>query len=225
MKFSTINPATEEVLDEFEMMSGEQIRGAVQRAREAFESWREVPVSERVQYLLKLGGILRANARRFGEIITKEMGKPIKQSIAVVEKCAWCAEFYAKEGRKWLEDQPIRADGLLHKVAYEPLGVILSIMPWNFPFWQVYRFAVPTILAGNVSLLKHATNVTRCALIIEGTFREAGFPENAFGPSIFLGFQVKKICMFWKVSGNRRYDLSRRATSRRRPLWRRPADA
>jgi len=180
MKFSTINPATEEVLDEYEMMTGEQVTGAVEHARETYDSWRTVPVSERIGYLVKLGGILRANARRFGEIITKEMGKPIKQSIAEVEKCAWCAEFYAQEGGKWLEDQPIEADGLLHKVAYEPLGVILSIMPWNFPFWQVYRFAVPTILAGNVSLLKHATNVTRCALVIESTFREAGFPENVF---------------------------------------------
>jgi len=180
MRFSTINPATEEVLDEYEMMTSAQVKEAVERGRESFESWRLVPVSGRVGYLVKLAEVLRGNARRFGELISKEMGKPIKQSVAEVEKCAWCAEFYAAEGGKWLEDQPVEADGVLHKVSYEPLGVILSIMPWNFPFWQVYRFAVPTILAGNVSLLKHATNVTRCALVIEGTFREAGFPEDVF---------------------------------------------
>ncbi|MCP4713326.1 MAG: NAD-dependent succinate-semialdehyde dehydrogenase [Planctomycetes bacterium] len=180
MIFSTINPATEEVLDEYETMSGEQVAGAIESAREAYESWRLAAIGERLQCMVKLAVILRANARRFGDIITKEMGKPIKQSIAEVEKSAWCAEFYAEEGAKWLESQPIEADGMLHKVAYEPLGVILSVMPWNFPFWQVYRFAVPTILAGNVSLLKHATNVSRSALVIESTFREAGFPKNVF---------------------------------------------
>jgi succinate-semialdehyde dehydrogenase/glutarate-semialdehyde dehydrogenase len=108
------------------------------------------------------------------------MGKPIKQSLTEVEKCAWTAEVYADNAEKWLEEEIVQADGKKHIVAFEPLGVILSIMPWNFPFWQAFRFGIPTLIAGNVSVLKHSNAVPQCALAIEDSFKEAGFPENVF---------------------------------------------
>ena len=112
--------------------------------------------------------------------MTIEMGKPINQALTEVEKCAWTAEVYAGNAGKWLEEETVQADGKKHIVAFEPLGVILSIMPWNFPFWQAFRFGIPTLIAGNVSILKHSNVVPQCALAIEESFREAGFPENVF---------------------------------------------
>jgi acyl-CoA reductase-like NAD-dependent aldehyde dehydrogenase len=180
MKFSTINPATEEVIAEYEMMPPDEVFSVCRGAQEAYLSWRRTEVMERAELLSRLASVLRHNVSRYAGYITTEMGKPIRQSEVEVEKCAWCAEVYADNAADWLEAEEVEADGVLHQVSFEPTGAILSIMPWNFPFWQAFRFAIPTLLAGNVSILKHANNVPQCAFAIEETFQKAGFPENTF---------------------------------------------
>ena len=180
MKFQTINPATEEVIAEYELMPKEKALDAAKESNAAFKQWKDFDVSERAPYFKNLAQILRENKERYAKLMTLEMGKPIKQSFAEVEKCAWTAEVYADNAAKWLEEETVHADGKRHIVAFEPLGVILSIMPWNFPFWQAFRFGIPTLIAGNVSILKHSNHVPQCALAIEEAFREAGFPEYIF---------------------------------------------
>ncbi|MFH1761318.1 MAG: NAD-dependent succinate-semialdehyde dehydrogenase [bacterium] len=180
MKFITINPATEEIIKEHETMPMHKVLNIAEKSHNAFLAWRELKIEERASYLIKLAESLRNNKQEYSEYMTEEMGKPIRDSLAEVEKCAWAADVYAEKGPEWLKDEPVEVDGKKHLVTYQPLGVILSIMPWNFPFWQALRFAIPTILAGNGSLLKHASNVTQSALTIEQVFKEAGFPENLF---------------------------------------------
>lgn len=180
MKFKTINPATEEVIAEYEIMPKDNVLNAAKKSHDAFREWKKLDISERSDYFRKLAGILRNKKEEYSKLMTLEMGKPIKQSLAEVEKCAWCAEVYADKAEKWLEEEIVNADGKNHFVAFEPLGTILSIMPWNFPFWQAFRFAIPTLIAGNVSILKHSNVVPQCALAIEEAFIEAGFPENVF---------------------------------------------
>ncbi|WP_455391609.1 NAD-dependent succinate-semialdehyde dehydrogenase [[Eubacterium] cellulosolvens] len=180
MKFKTINPATEEVNAEYETMSREEVMDIVKECNFAFQSWKKIPIQERIGHIPNLAGELRANIDEFARLITVEMGKPIKESKAEVEKCAWTAEVYAENAEAWLAEEAVDADGKAHRVLYQPLGVILSIMPWNFPFWQALRFAIPTLIAGNVSILKHSNTVPECALAIEKLFMTAGFPENVF---------------------------------------------
>ncbi len=180
MKFQTINPATEEVIAEHELMPKEEVLDAAKKSHAAFFQWKSFDVSERSPYFKNLAQTLRENKEIYSELMTLEMGKPIKQSLAEVEKCAWTAEFYAENAGKWLEDEAVQVDGKNHFVSFEPLGTILSIMPWNFPFWQALRFATPTLIAGNVSILKHSNHVPQCALAIEDAFIKAGFPENVF---------------------------------------------
>ncbi len=180
MKFKTVNPANEEVIAEYDSMSREEVFDIAESCNAAFRKWRDLRVSQRAPYFLRLAEVLRKNKDRFARLMTTEMGKPIKEAAAEVEKCAWTAEVFADKAEDWLREEPMEADGKRHVVFYEPLGVILSIMPWNFPFWQALRFGIPTLLAGNVSILKHASNVPQCALAIEEAFREAGFPDNTF---------------------------------------------
>jgi succinate-semialdehyde dehydrogenase/glutarate-semialdehyde dehydrogenase len=180
MKFQTINPATEEIIAEYVLMSNEEVFKITDLCWNRFLEWREVTLTERTKFIVKLAEVLRNNKREYAEIITTEMGKPITESIAEIEKCAWTAEVYAEHAVSWLSDEEVEADGKFHKVIYQPLGIILSIMPWNFPFWQVLRFAIPTVLAGNVSILKHSNAVPQCALSIEAAFKLANFPENVF---------------------------------------------
>ncbi len=180
MKFQTINPATEEVIAEYEIMPKEELISAAKKSHAAFQEWKQLDISERVDYFRKIAQVLRNNKEKYAKLMTTEMGKPIKQSLTEIEKCAWSSEVYADNAAKWLEEELIQADGKKHIVAFEPLGCILSIMPWNFPFWQAFRFGIPTLIAGNVSILKHSNQVPQCALAIEESFREAGFPENVF---------------------------------------------
>ncbi len=180
MKFKTINPATGEVLREYETMSREEVFEIAQVCHAAYLMWRVLGMSERATYLRRLADALRENKESHARLITSEMGKPITDARAEIEKCAWTAEVFADRGPGWLRDEFSDADGKTHVVTYEPLGVVLSVMPWNFPFWQALRFAIPTVLAGNVSILKHSNTVPECALAIEKAFREAGFPENIF---------------------------------------------
>lgn len=180
MKIKTINPATEEIIETYETMSPETVLEIARQSEEAFQLWRNLTVGERTPYLTALGAVLRKNADEYATLITIEMGKPITQSRAEVEKCAWLSDVYAERAEEWLEEEVAAADGKEHLVTFEPLGVVFSIMPWNYPFWQALRFAVPAVVAGNTSILKHASNVPQCAFAMEAAFKEAGFPENIF---------------------------------------------
>ncbi len=180
MAITTINPATGEVIKEYPLMPPEEVLKVSKEAHKEFLEWRQLSIGDRIPYFKELASVLQSNKEKYAHLITKEMGKPLKESIAEVKKCAWCAEIYAENGEQWLQEEVLEADGKEHKVIYQPLGVILSIMPWNFPFWQAFRFGIPTLIAGNASVLKHARNVTGCALAIEEAFREAGFPRNLF---------------------------------------------
>ncbi len=192
MKIRSINPYTEEVMKEFDLMTPEAVEGEIGKSRRAFSAWSELPASGRASFVRKLGGQLRAEKRRYAEIMTLEMGKPIRESVGEVEKCAWLCDYYADNGQKFLEPEEIGTEAKRSYVLFQPLGIVLAIMPWNFPFWQALRFGVPAVTAGNVVVLKHASNVPMCALAIEEAFRKAGFPENVFktfliGPQDALG--------------------------------------
>ncbi len=180
MTIVTVNPATGRKLRSYRLQKAEQVMEAVDRAHGAFATWREVPVGERAALLKPLAERLRAKADDHSRLMSLEMGKPLTEALAEVEKCAWLCEFYAEHAPGWLADEAVAADGLSHKVVYQPLGVVLSIMPWNYPFWQALRFGVPTLTAGNTSLLKHASCVTGCGLAIADLFAEAGFPAGVF---------------------------------------------
>jgi len=180
MRIETINPATEEILQTYETMPRSQVEEVAARSHDAFLAWRRLCVAERAPRFTALADVLRRRQEEYARTITLEIGKPIVESRAEVAKCAFLCDVYAERVEEWLRDEIVAADGKQHRVVFEPLGVILSIMPWNFPFWQALRFGVPALIAGNTSVLKHASNVPRCALAIEGAFHEAGFPPDAF---------------------------------------------
>lgn len=179
-KIQSINPYTEQVIREFDLMGRDEVDSELQVSRKVFSSWREMPVSERVKYIKKLGEVLRSEKRTYAELMTKEMGKPIRESLAEVEKCAWLCDYYAENAVRFLTPEDIKTEAKKSYVMFQPLGVVLAIMPWNFPFWQAFRFGIPAVAAGNVVILKHASNVPMTALAIEDAFRKAGFPENVF---------------------------------------------
>ena len=180
MKFQSINPYTNEVLEEFETFDDQTIHIALSKAEHAFMQWRKTSFAHRADHLKKAASILRKEQAKFARTITLEMGKAIREAKAEVTKCAWVCDYFAENGEEFLKEDVIASDAQKSYVTYEPIGAILAIMPWNFPFWQVFRFAAPSLMAGNVGLLKHAPNVSRCALQIEEIFREAGFPEGVF---------------------------------------------
>ena len=174
------NPYTGEEFAEIEEYSTNDIAKALTRAQEIFLTWRRTSFKERAELMQKAAEELRKNKREYAETITREMGKPITQSIAEVEKCAWVCEYYAENAEKHLAPEIIETDAVKSYVSYEPLGVVLAIMPWNFPFWQVFRFAAPSLMAGNIGVLKHASNVMQCGNSIQKVFERAGFPKGAF---------------------------------------------
>ncbi len=176
----SINPATEQVLRTFEPHSTEETELALSRASGAFQSWRGANFSERADRMRMAAAYLRRHRARFSEIITTEMGKPIVEAEAEVEKCAWCCDYYAEHGERFLRDEARESSASESYIQYTPLGTVLAIMPWNFPFWQVFRFAAPALTAGNTAILKHASNVPQCALAIEEVFRACGFPDGTF---------------------------------------------
>src|ERR1700752_3355846 len=162
----SINPATEEINATLEPTSARNVDRALERAAAAAQTWRTLPVSERAKSLFAMADALRANRERLARHITQEMGKPLLESRAEVDKSAWCCEFYAEHGPAMLAAQPVSTSAKRSYVSYEPVGLVLGVMPWNFPLWQVFRFAPPTLLAGNGIVLKHADNVPQCALDI-----------------------------------------------------------
>jgi acyl-CoA reductase-like NAD-dependent aldehyde dehydrogenase len=180
MAIESINPATEEVEARFDELTPAQVEAALQAAASAYRAWSRTSFDERGALFHRAAERLRADKDRYAGLITAEMGKPIVEAEAEVEKCAWNCEFYAEHAAGFLTEEQVETPARLSYVAFDPLGVVLAVMPWNFPFWQVFRAAAPAMMAGNTCVLKHASNVPRCALAVEEVFREAGFPEGAF---------------------------------------------
>lgn len=177
----SINPWSGELLQEFSPNSPQEIEEKLSNADQTFSHWKSIPLDQKASLMHAAARILRKKKEEYARIISLEMGKVIKESRAEVEKCAWVCDFYAEKAAEFLAPEDLTLpDGKKAKVIYQPLGAILAVMPWNFPFWQVFRFAAPTLMAGNVGLLKHASNVPQCALAIESVFEEAGFPKAAF---------------------------------------------
>ena len=178
-RFSTINPATEEQIETFHFFTAKETEAVLVRADESFKSWGKLPVHRRAELLAKLAATLRKNKADLAKVITTEMGKILSEAEGEVEKCAWEADWYAEHGPQMFADSPAATGKVEAYVSYLPLGPILGIMPWNFPLWQVTRMAIPTLLAGNVVLIKHSPNTQRSSLELERVILEAGFPEGA----------------------------------------------
>ena len=180
MKIKTTNPYTEKTISEYEILEEKQIDAEVLKSRKAFAAWKKTPLDERIKMLKNISVELRKNSKAYAKTITEEMGKPLKQSIAEVEKSATLVDYYAENLKKFLEPEIVKTESEKAMVTFEPLGIVLAIMPWNYPYWQVFRFAIPAIAAGNVVFLKHASNVPGSALEIEKIFEKSGFPKNVF---------------------------------------------
>lgn len=199
--FTSINPATGETFATFDEISPEQLEQKLTIAHETFGLWRETSFAHRAERMKRLAAILRDRKRPLGELATKEMGKPITQAMAEVEKCAWACEYFAAEAAQMLTPEIVKSEASESYIRFDPLGVILLVMPWNFPFWQVLRVSAPTIMAGNTVVLKHASNVPQCALAIENLFREAGFPEGVFQTLLVNSGMVEKIVRHSAIQG------------------------
>ena len=180
MAIATINPATGETLKTFEPLADAEILAKLERAEQAFEQYRKTSIKQRAQWLYTTAEILEQEKEQFGKLMTLEMGKLFKGAIAEVEKCASVCRYYAEHAAEFLADVPVSTDASHSFIRYQPMGPILAVMPWNFPFWQVFRFAAPALMAGNVGLLKHASNVPQCALAIEEIIHRSGFPSGVF---------------------------------------------
>ncbi|HYA39204.1 MAG TPA: NAD-dependent succinate-semialdehyde dehydrogenase [Candidatus Methylomirabilis sp.] len=193
MTMETINPATGERLKSFDLWNEGQIEAALTETAAARAAWQATPFVERARLFRSAAAELRHNISHYARLITLEMGKIIKESRAEIEKCAWGCEFYAERAEDLLQDEPVETDAGVSYVAYLPLGTVLAVMPWNFPFWQVFRFAAPALMAGNTALLKHASNVPQCALAIEAVFRQAGFPPGVFRTLMISAAQAEML--------------------------------
>src|ERR1700733_15360684 len=180
MPIETINPATGETLKTFEPLSDAQIDRKLETAAEAFSKYRKTSFAERAQCMQRAAKILEDKKETFGRVMTTEMGKTFRSAVEEAVKCAWACRFYSENGEAFLADEMVSTPATRSYIHYQPLGPVLAVMPWNYPFWQVIRAAAPILTAGNGMLLKHASNVPQCALMIEELFREAGFPEGVF---------------------------------------------
>ncbi|GAA4413339.1 NAD-dependent succinate-semialdehyde dehydrogenase [Nibrella viscosa] len=180
MPLHSINPYTQKRIKTYRPDSAHAIERKLKQADKAFADWSALPVRERIDYFRKVAAHLTDNKQRYGELMTAEMGKTLKEAVSEVEKCALGCGYYIDHAEQFLADEPIRTEARRSFIAYQPLGPVLAIMPWNFPFWQVFRFAIPGLIAGNVGLLKHAANVSGCALAIEEVFTASGLPEGVF---------------------------------------------
>lgn len=187
------NPYTGEEIEKYKELSKSKIKKKLKKADKTFSEWGQTDFSRRRKLVQNLAEELRQNKEDYAKTITTEMGKPISQSIGEIEKCAWVCDYYADNGEEHLAPKEIESDAHKSYVTYEPLGVVLAVMPWNFPFWQVFRFATPAMMAGNVGVLKHASNVMGCAEKIEQAFLNAGFPEGCFQNLIIPSKKVDKV--------------------------------
>ncbi|MCD6162221.1 MAG: NAD-dependent succinate-semialdehyde dehydrogenase [candidate division Zixibacteria bacterium] len=188
-----INPATNELIKEYKEHTKEEASQIINACHNEHLSWRKIPFGDRAQLMHKAADNLRENKEEYARTMTLEMGKIIAEARAEIEKCAWVCDFYAGNAERFLQDEIIETDASKSFAAFEPLGVVLAVMPWNFPFWQVFRFAAPALMAGNGGVLKHASNVPGCALAIERVFHEAGFPENIFRTMLIASGKVADV--------------------------------
>ena len=193
MSFEVINPATGEKVTEIPSWDSAQLEAGLAAVAAVSPGWRNTPMADRCALMHKAAEVLRANKDKYAAIVTQEMGKLINDARAEVEKCASVCDFYADKGPEFLADEAIESDAAKSYVAYFPLGTVLAVMPWNFPLWQVFRFAAPALVAGNTGVLKHASNVPQCALLIEDVFKLAGFPENVFRSLMIRASQVQAV--------------------------------
>jgi len=180
MAIQSINPATGEINREFAPFDKKRVNEILKGSKKAYANWKSQSLEERCKALRSLAAVLLKNKEEYARMITIEMGKPIAQARAEIEKCASTAQLYAENSKKWLMDEEVDADGKRHLITFEPIGTILCVMPWNFPFWQALRFAIPSLALGNVVILRHSNSVPMCAVAIEDAFRQAGFPEGVF---------------------------------------------
>jgi len=188
--FQSIDPASGDLLAQFSTWSDAQIEHTLAQVEAAASGWRVCPVAERSALLRKAAVVLRARKQELARLITSEMGKLRREAEAEVEKCALGCDYYAEHAGAFLADEPVQTEAQRSLVSYQPLGTVLAIMPWNFPFWQVFRFAAPALAAGNTAVLKHASNVPQCALAIEEVFQQAGFPPGVFRTLLIASEQV-----------------------------------
>ena len=193
MAIASINPATRQVLKTFEPLSDSQIEEKLQRAAHAFAEHRKVPFAERARMMLKAGDILENEKEAQARLMTSEMGKTFRSAVEEAVKCAWACRYYAENAERFLADEVVETNAKRSFIRYQPMGPILAVMPWNFPFWQVVRFVAPALMAGNVGLLKHASNVPQCALKLEEIFCRAGFPSGVFQTLLIGSRQVDAI--------------------------------
>ncbi len=193
MAIQSINPATGEVLREFDALSNAAAESRIALSHRAWREYRSTPMQLRVMWMRKLAGILEQEADDFAALIALEMGKPLRAARDEVSKCALTCRFYAENAARIIAEENIRTDARRSYVRYEPLGVVLAVMPWNFPFWQVIRFAAPALMAGNGAVLKHASNVPQCALELESVIRRAGFPRGVFQTFLIASSQVEQV--------------------------------
>ena len=188
MTIATIDPASGQTIKTFEQMTDAQVEARVRRAAETFREYRKTPFAERARNMLKAAEILETEKNALGRLMTLEMGKPLRAAVAEAAKCATACRYYAENAQKFLADEVVETSAKRSFIRYLPIGPVLAVMPWNFPFWQVIRFAAPALMAGNVGLLKHASNVPQCAIKIEEIFLAAGFPDGAF-QTLLIGSQ------------------------------------
>ncbi|MBE0595990.1 MAG: NAD-dependent succinate-semialdehyde dehydrogenase, partial [Desulfuromonadales bacterium] len=193
MALESINPTTGELLEKFDEWSPARTRETLAAVDLAWLGWRQTSFAERSARMRRAAEVLRRNKDEYARTMALEMGKPIAGGRAEAEKCAWVCDYYAENAEAMLADEPAQSDGSRAYVAFRPMGTILAVMPWNFPFWQVFRFAAPALMAGNTGVLKHSSNVPRCALAIEDVFRQAGFPENVFRTLMIGARQVEAV--------------------------------
>jgi len=193
MTITSINPATDQPLKDYALMESREVRAVIKSCDRAYAKWRRTPFAERSNHMHAAARILKERAPELGRLMAEEMGKPVKAGRSEAEKCAWVCDYYAENAIRFLGRETIATDASSSFVTFEPMGVILAVMPWNFPVWQVFRFAAPALMAGNVGILKHASNVPGCALAIEDVFKEAGFPENVFRTLMIGSKQVNAV--------------------------------
>ncbi|QHT66504.1 NAD-dependent succinate-semialdehyde dehydrogenase [Rhodocytophaga rosea] len=186
MPIQSVNPYTNQLVRSFEEDSEEKVNQVLELAEDTFRFWQNTTFAHRRELMKKATKVLLKNQQKYAQLMTLEMGKLLKDGIEEVKKCAIGCEYYADNAEKFMQDELIQAEGTRNLISYQPIGAVLAIMPWNFPFWQVFRFAAPALMAGNVGVLKHASNVPQCAMAIESVFLEAGFPQGAF-QSLLIG--------------------------------------
>jgi succinate-semialdehyde dehydrogenase/glutarate-semialdehyde dehydrogenase len=193
MTIATVNPATGQILRTFTPLSEPELDARIQCAADAFRRYRRTPLAERTRMLLRAAEILETEKEKFARLMVTEMGKTLKAAVEEAAKCAWGCRYYAEQAERFLADEVVETSATRSFVTYQPIGPVLAIMPWNFPFWQVFRFAAPALAAGNVALLKHASNVPQCALAIQDIFRRSGFAEGCFQTLLIETDRVRRV--------------------------------